>query len=166
MKKVFVSIALLLGIGLVLHGVVAAQGKAGSPDVAANGAALWEYVKSADYKTWKMWPGTSAFYQGQLPHGAWLTTYVNEPAFNAIEAKAGSLPDGSIVVMENYSSAKELTALTMIYKVKGYNPEGDDWFWARYLPDGKIDSEGKVSLCMVCHGMAKNNDYIMRHLLK
>jgi hypothetical protein len=48
-----------------------------------------------------------------------------------------------------------------MYKIKGYNPEGEDWFWAEYSPDGKIIVSGKVEKCLNCRSTNKANDYIM-----
>jgi hypothetical protein len=70
------------------------------------------------------------------------------------------LPDGAIIVKENYSADKKLGALTVMYKVKGYNPQAGDWFWVKYLPDGKVAVEGKVDACINCHASAKANDYV------
>jgi LPXTG-motif cell wall-anchored protein len=50
-----------------------------------------------------------------------------------------------------------------MYKVEGYNPEGGDWFWAKYQPDGSVDAAGKVASCAGCHlGIADNKDGILR----
>lgn len=162
MKKIIVFAVLLIGTGLVLQGMLAAQGS----NVEPGGAEVRAYLKQADYRTWKMWPGTEAFYKGELPHGAMLVTYVNDTAHKAIEGKTGSLPEGSMIVMENYSPEKKLGAIVVMYKVKGYNPEAGDWFWARYLASEKIDGEGKISKCIKCHGDARDNDYIVNHPLK
>ena len=47
-----------------------------------------------------------------------------------------------------------------MYKVKGYNPAGGDWFWAKYDPEFNILAEGMVKGCLNCHGSAKANDYV------
>ena len=127
----------------------------------ADGKALYTYItKDNNYKNWKMWPGKGELYPGTEPHGALLTTYVIDNAFSAIEGKKGSLPEESIIVKENYSPDKKLGAITVMYKEKGYDAEHNDWFWAKYTPDGKIDAEGKVKACYDCHGQRKDNDYI------
>lgn len=59
-----------------------------------------------------------------------------------------------------------LKALTVMYKVKGYDAEHNDWFWASYLPDGEIVAEGMVKECNDCHGQRKDNDYIMTDEIK
>jgi hypothetical protein len=33
--------------------------------------------------------------------------------------------------------AGELKAITVMYKIKDYNPADGDWFWVKYSPDGK-----------------------------
>lgn len=178
MKRSFSVIAVLLGICLVFFYFGSAQGFRGgggrgaavtptSSALKPEGAAIWQYLKTTDYtKKFKMWPGKSSFYQGKEPHGALLTTYVNIPALMAIAGKKGSLPEGSMIVKENYSSEKQLKSITVMYKVYGYNPEAGDWFWAQYGPGGKVEVEGKVDTCIKCHAENSNNDYIFTAPLK
>jgi len=172
MKKVLLTIALLLSVSLLFYGLVLAQGMKEMPMkkpmmVEASGAALWDHLKKMDYtKKWMMWPEKTALYKGTEPHGVLLTTYVNRRAYRAIMTKKGMLPNGSIVVKENYSPDKTLMAITVMYKVRGYNPQAGDWFWAKYAPDGKIEAEGKVEGCISCHGKKKDNDYIFTGPLK
>jgi len=75
------------------------------------------------------------------------------------KAKKG-LQDGAIIVKENYMPDKMLAAVTVMYKVKGYNPGAADIFWMKYLPDGKIEASGKVDMCIGCHAKVKGNDYL------
>ena len=132
-----------------------------------KGAILWEQLKKMDYtKKFKMWPGKTSFYAGTEPHGDLLTTYVNIPAFMAIAGKKGVLPEGSIIVTENYSADKKLTGTTVMFKSRAYNPDSGDWFWAKYAPDGKVEAEGKVESCIKCHSAKKDNDYIQTGPIK
>jgi hypothetical protein len=64
------------------------------------------------------------------------------------------------MLKENYTPEKKLAAVTVMYKVKGYNPDGGDWFWVKYDPNYDILAEGKVEGCLNCHGSAKANDYV------
>jgi hypothetical protein len=127
----------------------------------AEGGDLRHYVTAHNpYKTgFKLWPGKGELYPGTEPHGALLTVYVNDIAYNSITGKK-ALANNSIVLKENYTPAKQLAAITIMYKVKGYNPEGGNWFWVKYDPDFNILKEGKVKGCLGCHGNAKDNDYI------
>ena len=165
MKKLHLFIALIVmaTFGFCSY-VLAAKAKTSLTTV--SGASLWDHMKKSNYRNWQMWPGKTALYPGTQPHGALLTTYVNDVAYKAIKAKKGKLPNGSIVVKENYMPDKSLGALTVMYKVKGFNSEANDWFWAKYMPDGKIEAEGKVEMCIGCHGMKKDNDYVLTAPLK
>lgn len=113
-----------------------------------------------DYRQWPMFPGKEALYRGQHPHGAYLTTYVSPAVLAALQSKSGQLPDGSIIVKENYSPEKELAAVTVMYRRTGYNPEAGDWYWIKYSPDKTILAEGKVDGCINCHRAVQNNDWV------
>lgn len=151
----------------LVHGSANAQEKKGAPGIPANGKAVWEYIQKEGYsKKWKMWPGTTSMYPGPEPHGAFLTTYVNEPALKAITGKKGKFPPGAMIVQDNYGKDKKLKFIAVMYKVKGYDPQGGDWFWAQYKPNGKIESEGKVEECIKCHAAQKSNDFVFTSKLK
>ena len=125
----------------------------------AKGDALHQYLMDEDYTTWELWPGSKDFYEGTEPHGALLTTYVNGKALKAINDGA-ALPDGSIVVKENYSPNKELAAVTVMYKRAGFDADNDDWFWLKYGPEGDVQAEGMVDGCINCHNDAEGEDYL------
>ena len=172
MKEKTLLIVLFIVLSLVFSGIIFAQAKkekakAGSNVIAAAGAAVWDNLKKEGYaKKWKMWPGTTMMYAGPEPHGAFLTTYVNDPALKAITGKKGKFSDGAIIAQDNYSKDKKLKFISVMYKVKGYNPQGGDWFWAQYKPDGRIEVEGKVDECIKCHVAQKGNDYVYTGKLK
>ena len=100
-------------------------------------------------------------YKGTKPHGAFLSTYLNKEAYAGIEKKEKELPYGSIVVKENYMPDKKLGAVTVMSRVKDYNPDAGDWFWVKFAPDGKpitmekdgktMNLAGKVPGCIGCH---------------
>ena len=125
-----------------------------------NAAALYKYITQLDpYTRWQLWPGKGKLYKGTEPHGSLLTTYVNDTAYRSAKGKT-AMTDGAIIVKENYTSDKKLVALTVMYKIKGYNPSSGDWFWAKYTPEGKVDASGRVKVCIDCHAAKKDNDYI------
>lgn len=134
------------------------------PDTTATG--LWSYLQEVDYREdWALYPGKGELYEGQEPHGMLLTTYVNDRARDAISGTADRLPDGAVVIKENYRPDSTLAAVTVMYKREGYDPEHNNWYWAKYLPDGSVDNSGKaagrVPGCIDCHGGMSDNDYIM-----
>jgi hypothetical protein len=154
-------ISFIIVLSLLIAGGVHAQSKS------ADAKALWSLMKKADYANkWKMWPGSEALHKGADPHGAFVTVYVNPPAFNAIKQKKGKLPYGAVVVIENYTKNKKLKTIDVMYKVKGYNPKEGDWFWAQYKTDGKTLAEGKIDECIKCHEAQKKNDYVWSSKLK
>ena len=89
-----------------------------------------------------------------------LTTYLNPAAYDALGSKAGIMPDGAVVVKENYTPEGSFAANTVTYKKPGYNPDHNDWFWLKLLAGGTVEKEGMVEGCQTCHGGAKDNDYI------
>ena len=126
-----------------------------------TGAALWAYLESSDYRaSWELWPGKGELYVGQEPHGALLTTYLNPAAHAAVTGMAGSMPAGAIIVKENYMPDSTLAATTVMYKVEGYDPDHNDWYWVKRLADGTIEVEGRGAGCIACHGAQSANDFV------
>jgi hypothetical protein len=126
-----------------------------------DAAALWHYVTEVSpYKQWAFWPDHQGLQPGRAPHGPLHKVYVNERALNSPKPP---VQYGAIQVKESYSKAEKLTAITVMYKVEGYNAQGGDWFWAKYAPDGKVESSGKLAGCIRCHGARAKNDFIIVH---
>ena len=122
---------------------------------------MMAYLEQVDYQTsWRLWPGQGKKYPSMGGHMELLTTYVNPPAHAAIVGKEGAMAPGSIVLKETYTEAGELLNITVMYKVEGYYPEHNDWFWLKALDDGTVELEGKPEGCFVCHSDMKSNDYI------
>ena len=127
----------------------------------ADGAELWSYVNEQGYQeAWDLWPGRGELYEGTDPHGMLLTTYVNDRAVEALTMGAAAMPAGAIVVKENYMPDGTLVAVTTMYKVQGFNPDANDWFWLKNDPVGVIEVEGAVAECIGCHGGAADFDYL------
>ena len=126
-----------------------------------SGSAVWDYLEGVEYRTgWELWPGKGEKYEGTEPHGMLLTTYLNDAAFEALANRAGSMPPGSIIVKENYMPDGTYDAATVMYKVAGYDPSNNNWFWTKITADGAIEAEGRVADCAACHSARSDNDYI------
>ncbi len=138
----------------------AAQHSSGDKHPLAEGKSVIAYLNKSGYQSWPLWPGKPKFYPGRFPHGALLTTYVSKGTYQAVMGKAGSIPSGEFIVKENYTTEKQLIAISVMYKQAGYNTEGGDWFWLKYLPDGTIQAEGKVGGCIGCHAAVQSNDWL------
>ncbi len=170
MPKPFVKLLVLISIATLIAslGACARGGSAGTAKLpAAKGEAVIDYItKTNPYQGWALWPGKGKLYKGQHPHGAFLTTYVTPGTLQALQTKSGMVPAGNFIVKENYSPEKQLAAITVMYRVEGYNPQAGDWFWLKYAPGGKIEKEGQVAGCINCHGSVKANDWIFTSPIK
>jgi hypothetical protein len=59
-----------------------------------------------------------------------------------------------------------------MFQREGYDSDNNDWFWAKYLPDGSFDSnpagvpltgriaKGMNSGCIACHTAAPGDDMV------
>jgi hypothetical protein len=120
LKLTMLSLGLLAFFTATAIPVAAGEGSAAMP--AAAGKDLWNYLTHVKYQeSFALWPGKGELYKGTEPHGMLLTTYVNKTALGAIQGKKGTMPAGSIVVKENYKPDKKLAAITVMYKVAGFN---------------------------------------------
>lgn len=126
-----------------------------------NAASMMAYLEQSDFQSrWRLWPGFGEKYVSSGGHSVLLTTRVNPLAYTAVAEKQGAMPPNSIIVKQNFTIEGELRATTVMYKVEGYNPEHNDWYWLKVLPDGTVDVEGKPDGCVVCHAEMKSNDYV------
>lgn len=126
----------------------------------ADGGDLRHFITSHQpYKKWANWPGKDKMREGKEPHGHYITVYINDKAADSLKEHK-EMANNSIVIKENYNKKKELAAVTVMYKIKGYNPEGGDWFWAKYDHKFKVLADGKLKGCLDCHSTARDNDFI------
>ncbi|HCZ11246.1 MAG TPA: hypothetical protein DHV16_03080 [Nitrospiraceae bacterium] len=170
MKKILTvisAVVFILGFGFTasaIHDIIPSESQI--PEPGPNAEKLNEYIIKYDpYRAWELWPDKGRLYKGAAPHGALLTTFVNNAGYFSIKKKKG-MADGSIIAKENYTADKKFVALSVMYKIKGYNPAGGDWFWVKYAPDGKVEAAGKVKGCIDCHAKMKDNDYIFTGKVK
>ncbi len=160
MKKVWMGSVLVLVLALVLAPTFLTAGDMPPADAAA----LWKYItETSPYQKWGMWPDHSGMQPGRAPHGPFHKVYVNDIL---LKATAAPVPFGSIEVKESYTQDQKLAAITIMYKVQGFNPSAGDWFWVKYSLDGKGDPAGKVQGCIDCHAGGAKNDYILVHTMK
>ena len=126
---------------------------------------LWKYLESVCYDQWSPAGDRGDFRESDEPHGALVKTYMNRLA----AGNPKTLPSGSMVIKENYSPDKKLMAITLMYKQKGFNPEAGDWYWVKFMPNGKVaqmdtprgkmNIAGKAKGCIECHSGADGGDY-------
>ena len=128
-----------------------------------SAAALFTMISQTDpFQQWGEFPDRTGTQSSVLPHGPRSRVFINASVEAALASFEGQLPDGSIIVKENVGTSPEVTeaVLTVMWKVAGFDPENNDWFWANMMSDGQIVAEGKVQGCTACHGGARSNDFI------
>ncbi|MHC4183805.1 MAG: cytochrome P460 family protein [Planctomycetota bacterium] len=125
----------------------------------AAGDMRYHLIVHKPYKEWATWPGMEKMQKSVEPHGSFHTIYVNKISIDSIK-KGKGMANNAIVVIENYAQNKTLMSVSVMYKVKKYNPDGGDWFWANYESKFNILEEGKVKKCLGCHSTVKDKDYI------
>lgn len=119
-----------------------------------------EITSNGGYKKWALFPGTEELAPGAGVHGDKVSIYVSNDVSAAIDAGDTIMPFESIIIKEGFNSEDQLEELVVMYKVEGYDPDNNDWFWALYSPGGAVSAEGKVDGCINCHEKKASNDFI------
>ncbi len=128
----------------------------GTPEDQDRAASLQTAISG--YQQWGSFPDYEGWQKGKSPHGKYIRTFINSVA----EVSPEDLPNGSIIVKANFSKQDEstLSALTVMQRIKDFDPENGDWFWARYSPSGELTHSGSVSMCIDCHTNAGGDDLV------
>jgi pathogenesis-related protein 1 len=129
--------------------------------------AVWKHIsQESSFTEWPFWED-----------GKGITSSTNSDSYSpnhrvyinkqALSEERIPFPNESILVSYIRSPAGEPKAVTVMYKVKGYNPAAGDWFWAKYSLTGEVEEAGKIQRCISCHARKiPNNDYIASTSLK
>lgn len=171
-RKIKIAYALAILCALGSASVTAAP--FGGPDDTDYAKDLWNALVNANM----VGPNSimSTPYTGAHPHGAILDTIDGK-----LDVKGNT---AAVIVKRNYGGegvskanvannpSKYLKAVTVMYKRKGYDADNQDWFWAKYKPDGSLDSNpkgvklaGRVAKgmpegCIACHTAAPGGDMV------
>jgi hypothetical protein len=161
-------VAMALAVGCQTTPNAQMPGTMNPPDMPGPTAAkLFTLISQTDpYPQWGQFPDRQGTLPSVLPHGPMSRVWINGKVESALGNFTGQLPDGSIIVKENVGTSSQVTeaALTVMWKVAGFDPVNNDWFWANMSSDGQIMAEGKVQSCTLCHGGgARNNDFVFVH---
>ncbi len=182
------SIGLILGcvsMFVLPSNLMAQQNETSIKELSARGEVpfedqFWKYLIGNNYKNWAPGPGqTGDFYTGQNPHGALLKMYLNRTA----AGRTKDFPMGSVIILENYRADQSLKTISVMYRTDGFNPEGNDWYWVDYNPDGTVveapvsgrtnvsqvsvhsggglkKTMGRATNCMSCHQGGEGLDFV------
>ena len=70
--------------------------------------------------------------------------------------------EGAMFLKEHLDPGGQVIGYTVMYKAKpGYNPDANDWWWAR-ISEGRLTHSGVVNFCVDCHReRAAGTDYVL-----
>lgn len=120
-------------------------------------------------------------YEGTHPHGAVLENVEQDVRVSGHTGvalvKSNYAGDGITPAMVANDPARYLDSVTVMYRREaGYDPDSENWFWAKYNPDGSLQSNpkgmklaGRVGNkeagagCLGCHQGAPGNDFVFSH---
>jgi hypothetical protein len=128
----------MIPLALTCATYVSAVAAERSPQHETYAASLWTSLHpagTAKYAAWTAATGGLATLPGP-PSGPGAKTYLNAAA----AAAPDKLPHGSIVVTEQLVAGADKPAAVIIrYRFQpGYHPASEDWYWAVFLPDGRV----------------------------
>lgn len=170
---------LIITVFIAFFSILSCTTKKELPNLTAENVSaetVWKRITIEDnYQKYDYWPSHEGIQPGEVPHGTYHEVFINSILHRALPIESKIAPNGSIIVKENLNSAKEIAAITVMVKVKEYNPGHGDWFWAKYAPDGTVMEHpemhmplaGKLKKCAECHKKSNEqpNDFIMLHKL-
>lgn len=165
--------ALLMGFGA--GGVIAQDAPFGTDTEIEYANLLWEMMEAEKLV------GDGAIrsvpYEGIAPHGMMLETFYTNATLNGhtgqLVVKRNYGPEGVMADDVLMDPGTHLAAVTVMFQREdGYDADNQNWFWAKYLPDGSLDKNpkgmqlaGRVAKgadvgCIACHSTADGDDYL------
>lgn len=122
-------------------------------------------------------------YEGTQPHGKVLeyleTRLTFEGHTSIVMVKKNYMGDAEPEELEHQVLENRLAKLdsvtVMLQREDGYDRSHDNWFWAKYKPDGSLAANpkgmrlaGRVAKgadqgCIACHQAAPGEDYVFTH---
>lgn len=171
--------AVLIAAPLITLGIGVAWAQEppfGSEEDVAYAETLWQALSEARLV------GENAFvskpYEGTEPHRAILITQEGDVT---VEGHTGlgiakyNYLDTTVDEVWN-NPDQNLDSITVMYqRADGYDPETNNWFWAKYNPDGSLQAnpqgrplaglvgKGAEQGCIPCHQAAEGDDFVYNH---
>ncbi len=138
-------------------------------EVALAQQLLQRITQTEPFEQWGRFPDAPGIIDSNLPHGPTSRVFISSEVEAALLADfTGQLPSGSIIVKENIGDDPAVTEakLTVMWKVEGFDPDNNDWFWANLTPEGVFAAQGRIAACSACHGGVRSNDFLFVHQLQ
>ena len=123
---------------------------------------IWDEMSG--YQSWSQISDFSGVQSSNSVHGSYVQVWINEIAesFLSDSTSSGQLPNGSLIVKEGYSDSNgsDISKITIMKKIEGYDTSNNNWYWANYNPGGDLGGKnGKEAFCYNCH--ASGQDYLL-----
>jgi len=131
----------------------------------ASAATKQVLALTAGYQSWSKFPENQSLKPSPTHKNMQVISYYNDAVGGSMTSGSLPLPDGALIVKENWAKADDPgpMALTIMHK------QGGDWYWCQVTPDGQVfvedgnALEGKnVAMCTNCHKSAAN-DAVLTH---
>lgn len=147
---------------MILGSVLSAQGEETVKMPKPEAEAVWKHISQENpFTIWSTWEHRQGPHTGNAAFSEGHKVYANK---QAVESKNTPLQNKSMMVSYIMGPDNKPQAVTLMYKVKGYNPAAGDWFWAKYGLSGEVQVAGKPQGCIACHTKQADNDYILDHM--
>jgi cytochrome P460 len=118
------------------------------------------------FKDWRSWNRVNPTVLLSTGHAdVYVHIFVDNLAKNTYLAASSPYPECSRIIKAQHTdeTATEVEELAIMVKMpEGYDPEHNDWWYARYDPTGTeaISSGKMVTDCRTCHEQASETDYL------
>lgn len=154
---------------IILSSVLSTQGEEMLTMPKPEAEAVWKHISQENpFTEWTVWEDGKGLItkNNNASYSPNHRVYLNKQTLSEEKTRI-PLPNESILVSYIKSPSGEPKAITVMYKVKGYNPAAGDWFWAKYSLTGEVQDAGKTQRCISCHARKiPGNDYIASTSLK
>ncbi len=177
-RKTMLALSLAGALFSSLNGLAAEPPFSGADDVAFS-QTLWKALEENRLVGPNRFRGMP--YKTPPPHGHFVEAVDGQMRVNDRE--------DTVIVKTNYGLTKEesrqeiandpdkfMTSITVMFKrEEGYDVDNQNWFWAKYNPDGSLfknpkgmELAGRVAKgankgCIACHSAAAGKDYVYIH---
>lgn len=122
-----------------------------------------------DYEQWDHYAGLDTHFESGHPGDVWVIAYGNETGLEAVEQQQIPVPQGTVLVKEEYheDGAEDPFAVTVMEKL---SDEQGDWYWLKADPELQQVVEGPEGIalegteelgCINCHAAEEDNDFLM-----
>lgn len=124
--------------------------------------------QTANYRQWPNFAENTTIERSAMHREMYVLAFHNDVVTRALESRTLPLPDGAVIVKENYAHKSDAQPKVLTIMAK----ESGRWYWLEATPEGRVvlekdrpqegfDLEG----CRSCHSHAEN-DFVFTHQFK